>query len=113
MRWILGNSGEDEAAWLSATGSCLTGPAVAQAGDIDSAAVTIRIRAGRLCQINTSRRAAYGYDQRFEVLGSNGLLACGNHKPSEVTQMDASGVKTDKPEALLRSRRSTRRSTWR
>ncbi len=104
FRWILGNSGEDEAAWLSATGSCLTDPAVGQAGDIDSAAVTIRTQAGRLCQINASRRAAYGYDQRFEVLGSTGLLACGNHKPSEVTQMDAAGVKTDKPEAFFLQR---------
>jgi hypothetical protein len=41
--------------------------------------VTIRTKKGRLCQINTSRRAAYGYDQRFEVLGSAGMLQCGNH----------------------------------
>jgi hypothetical protein len=33
-------------------------------GDVDSTAVTMRTRKGRLAQINTSRRAAYGYDQR-------------------------------------------------
>ena len=78
FRWILCADG-DEAAWLSATGSVLTDPAVGAAGDYDSTAVTIRTRKGRLCQINTTRRAAYGYDQRFEVLGSAGLLQCGNH----------------------------------
>jgi myo-inositol 2-dehydrogenase/D-chiro-inositol 1-dehydrogenase len=49
-------------------------------GDVDSTAVTIRTRKGRLAQINTSRRAAYGYDQRFEVLGSKGMLQCGNRR---------------------------------
>ena len=70
FRWIL----EDEAQSIYATGTCQVDPAIGQAGDVDSTAVTIRTRGGRLCQINTSRRAAYGYDQRFEVLGSQGLL---------------------------------------
>jgi myo-inositol 2-dehydrogenase / D-chiro-inositol 1-dehydrogenase len=74
FRWIL----EDEAETLHAAGSCLTDPAVAEAGDIDSTAVTIRTRGGLLCQINTSRRAVYGYDQRFEVLGSKGAWQQGN-----------------------------------
>ena len=100
FRWIL----DDDAVWLSAAGSCLTDPAIAEAGDIDSAAVTIRTRRGRLCQINTSRRAAYGYDQRFEVLGSKGLLACGNQRPTEVTQADAAGTRTDNPEHFFLQR---------
>jgi len=100
FRWIL----DDDAVWLSATGSCLTDPSIAEAGDIDSAAVTIRTRRGRLCQINTSRRAAYGYDQRFEVLGSTGLLACGNQRPTEVTQADASGTHVDNPEHFFLQR---------
>ena len=103
FRWILADGG-DEAAWISATGSCLTDPAIAEVGDIDTTAVTLRTTAGKLCQINTSRRAAYGYDQRFEVLGSKGLVACGNHKPTEVMQMDASGVHVDKPEHFFLQR---------
>ncbi len=103
FRWILCADG-DEAAWLSATGSVLTDPAIAAAGDVDSTAVTIRTRKGRLCQINTSRRAAYGYDQRFEVLGSGGLLQCGNHTPTEVVQWDAQGIRADKPEAFFLQR---------
>ena len=103
FRWILCADG-DEAAWLSATGSVLTDPAVGEAGDFDCTAVSIRTKKGRLCQINTTRRAAYGYDQRFEVLGSAGLLQCGNHTPSEVVQWDANGVKADKPEAFFLQR---------
>jgi myo-inositol 2-dehydrogenase/D-chiro-inositol 1-dehydrogenase len=103
FRWILCADG-DEAAWLSATGSCLVDPEIATVGDIDSAAVTIRTRRGRLAQINTSRRAAYGYDQRFEVLGSAGMLQCANLRPTEVVQSDARGVHADKPEHVFLQR---------
>lgn len=103
FRWILCADG-DEAAWLSATGSVLTDPAVGAAGDFDCTAVTIRTHKGRLCQINTTRRAAYGYDQRFEVLGSAGLLQCGNHTPTEVKHWGASGIQADKPEAFFLQR---------
>lgn len=100
FRWLLG----DEAASVHATGSCLVDPAIASAGDIDSCAVTIRTRRGRLCQINTSRRAAYGYDQRFEVLGSLGMLQAGNHAPTAVTAHTAAHVSQDKPEAFFLER---------
>jgi myo-inositol 2-dehydrogenase / D-chiro-inositol 1-dehydrogenase len=103
FRWILCADG-DEAVWLSATGSVLTDPAIAKLGDVDSTAVSIRTAKGRLCQINTTRRAAYGYDQRFEVLGSKGLLQCGNHTPTEVVQWDANGIRADKPEAFFLQR---------
>ncbi len=103
FRWILCGDG-DKAAWLSATGSCLTDPAIGKAGDFDCTAVTIKTVKGRLCQINTTRRAAYGYDQRFEVIGSQGMLQCGNHKPSEVTQATAQGTSQDNPEAFFLQR---------
>jgi myo-inositol 2-dehydrogenase / D-chiro-inositol 1-dehydrogenase len=103
FRWILG----DEAETLHATGSCLTDPAIEQAGDADSTAVTIRTKGGRLCQINTTRRAAYGYDQRFEVLGSGGMLQAGNVRPTEVTAFSARAVSTDVPEAFFLERYRT------
>ncbi|GLU32634.1 inositol 2-dehydrogenase [Trinickia caryophylli] len=100
FRWIL----DDEAETLHATGSCLTDPAIAEAGDIDATAVTIRTKRGRLCQINTSRRAAYGYDQRFEVLGSGGMLQAGNVRPTEVAAWSATAISTDLPEAFFLER---------
>ncbi|PTB22130.1 inositol 2-dehydrogenase [Trinickia symbiotica] len=100
FRWIL----DDEAETIHATGSCLTDPSIAEAGDVDSTAVTIRTKRGRLCQINTTRRAAYGYDQRFEVLGSGGMLQAGNVRPTEVTAFSAKAVSTDVPEPFFLER---------
>lgn len=104
FRWILG----DEAQTLHATGSCLTDSAVHDAGDIDSTAVTIRTRRGLLCQINTSRRAAYGYDQRFELLGNKGMLQAGNVRPTEVSAWLAGGIATDVPEPFFLNATGTR-----
>ncbi|WP_077403012.1 inositol 2-dehydrogenase [Janthinobacterium sp. LM6] len=100
FRWIL----DDEAVSVHATGSCLVDPAIGEAGDLDTAVVTIRTAKGRLCQINASRRAAYGYDQRFEVLGSAGMLQAGNHKPTEVTAYGAVNVSVDRPEDFFLER---------
>ena len=100
FRWVL----EDEAESVHATGSCLVDSAIGEAGNVDSTAVTIRTRGGRLCQINTSRRAAYGYDQRFEVLGSKGLLQARNHAPTQVVAQTAAGVIEDKPEHFFLER---------
>jgi myo-inositol 2-dehydrogenase / D-chiro-inositol 1-dehydrogenase len=100
FRFVLG----DEAETVYATGSCLVDPTIADAGDIDSSVVTIRTRRGRLCQINTSRRAVYGYDQRFEVLGSKGMLQAGNVCPTQVAAYTSNSVSTDLPEAFFLER---------
>ncbi len=97
FRWIL----DDEAETVHANASCLVDPAIAEAGDVDSTAVTIRTKRGRLCQINTSRRAAYGYDQRFEVLGSGGMLQAGNHAPTEVVASTTTAVVARPARAFL------------
>ena len=67
-RWLLG----EEPVEVFAAGSCLVDPAVAKIGDIDSAMVVMQTASGRLCHINNSRRATYGYDQRIEVHGVEG-----------------------------------------
>jgi myo-inositol 2-dehydrogenase/D-chiro-inositol 1-dehydrogenase len=100
FRWILG----DDAATVHASASCLVDQAIAAAGDADSTAVTIRTKRDRLCVINTSRRAAYGYDQRFEVLGSKGMLQAGNHRPTEVVASTATAVSADLPEHFFLER---------
>ena len=46
-------------------------PKVAEVGDVDTSIVTIRMASGALCQIDSSRRAGYGYDERF---GSKGMI---------------------------------------
>jgi len=100
FRWILA----DEAESVYATGSCLVDPAIGREGDVDSTAVTIRTKRGRLAQINTTRRAAYGYDQRFEVIGAKGMLQAGNHRPTEVTVSNGTSVTNDLPEHFFLER---------
>jgi myo-inositol 2-dehydrogenase/D-chiro-inositol 1-dehydrogenase len=92
-RWLLG----EEPVEVFAYGSCLVDPAVAEVGDVDSAMVLMRTRSGRLCHINNSRRATYGYDQRIEVLGAKGRLIAGNHAATTVELADGEAVKRDKP----------------
>jgi len=75
----------------------LVDPAIGKAGDVDTAVVVITFANGCLGVIDNSRRATYGYDQRVEVFGSKGALACGNDTPSSVTLSNETGVAGDKP----------------
>ena len=45
--------------------------------------------------ISNSRRAAYGYDQRIEVHGSDGLVSAGNPVATTVARAGRSGFVTD------------------
>ena len=61
-----------------ARGALRIEPSFAQAGDIDTAVVTLVHEDGCLTTIDNSRRAAYGYDQRVEVFGSRGMALSEN-----------------------------------
>ncbi len=92
-RFLLG----DEAEQIFAVGNVLVDPAIGEAGDIDTAIVTMRFRKGTLATIDNSRRAVYGYDQRIEVFGSEGMVAVGNKTPDHVIHADDGGVHAAKP----------------
>lgn len=68
LRWLV----EDEPVEVYSLGAALVDPAIGEAGDVDTSLVTLRMRKGALCQIDCSRRTAYGYDERVEVFGSAG-----------------------------------------
>lgn len=82
---------DEEPVEIFATGSCLVDPAIGGAGDIDTAAVTLRTASGRICQVSNSRRASYGYDQRIEVHGSTGMLSAANVAENLVEQAGPEG----------------------
>lgn len=82
---------------VTAHGSCLVDPAIGDAGDIDSAVVVLAYDDGRLATIHNSRRAAYGYDQRVEVLGATGGLAAQNVPENTLVISNARGVTSGKP----------------
>ena len=65
-----------------------------EAGDVDTAAVTLTTGSGRICQISNSRRATYGYDQRIEVHGARGMLRAGNILENTVQIAGADGFKS-------------------
>jgi len=92
-RWLLG----EEPVELYAQASCLVDPAIGEAGDVDTAVVVMKTASGVLCQIDNSRRAVYGYDQRIEVLGSAGMLLADNPRPTTVVRAGADTVASDKP----------------
>ncbi len=82
---------------VSAFGSSLVDPAIGAAGDVDTAVATLTYADGRLAVIKNSRRAAFGYDQRVELLGSGGLLQAGNMLENSVVKSTAAGVTGAKP----------------
>ncbi|WP_256752179.1 inositol 2-dehydrogenase [Mesorhizobium sp. Mes31] len=87
----------EEPVELFATGSSLVAPQYAKLGDYDTAMFVLRTASGRQCHINNSVRAAYGYDQRIEVHGADGMLRAGNRVPTSVEVSGAKAVSRDKP----------------
>ena len=75
----------------------LVDPAIGEAGDIDTAIISMKMKNGALCVIDNCRRASYGYDQRAEVFGSKGMVAVENDSTSNAKIATADGVKYEKP----------------
>ena len=65
---------DKEVTEVFAKGAVLVDPAIGEAGDIDTAIITLTYEDGTLAVIDNSREAAYGYDQRVEVFGSKGMV---------------------------------------
>lgn len=61
-----------------AVGDVRVDPAIGEAGDLDTTVVTMRHADRTLTVIDNSRRAAYGFDQRLEAFGSDGMAISGN-----------------------------------
>jgi myo-inositol 2-dehydrogenase / D-chiro-inositol 1-dehydrogenase len=90
-RWLMG----EEPAEVFSSASCLIDPAIAAAGDVDTAKTILRTATGRLCAISNSRRSGYGYDQRIEAYGSEGSLRADNVMESTVATWGEHGAAGD------------------
>jgi len=86
-RWLLG----EEIDTVQAAASVLTDPAIGIAGDYDSVNVILRTATGKQAIITNSRRAAYGYDQRIEVLGATGAVSALNTAEANIEIADSNG----------------------
>ncbi len=71
--------------------------AIGEAGDVDTAVITLKFANGVIGTIDNSRRAVYGYDQRVEVFGSGGSISTGNRFSNQATIQTTQGVWRDLP----------------
>ena len=99
-RWLMG----EEPIEIHAMGSCLINPALREVGDIDTATLSLRTASGKLCQINNSRQAVYGYDQRIEAFGSDGMLQSHHRTETHVIRTDKQGIRKDSPQTFFLER---------
>jgi myo-inositol 2-dehydrogenase/D-chiro-inositol 1-dehydrogenase len=82
---------------ITAIGHSIINPEIGAAGDVDTSVVTMEYADGKIAVIRNSRRAAYGYDQRIEILGSEGLLQAENITENSVVKSTNAGVVSAKP----------------
>ena len=75
----------------------LVDPAIGEAGDVDTAVITLKMENGAIAVIDNSRKAVYGYDQRAEVFGSKGMVATGNDTASGAVISNENGVTGEVP----------------
>lgn len=89
---------------VMAVGAAIVDPEIGAAGDVDTAIVTLAFAHGAMAVIKNSRRAVYGYDQRIELLGSEGLLSAGNVLENTVSKATTAGISSAKPEHFFLER---------
>ncbi|MCI9124077.1 MAG: inositol 2-dehydrogenase [Eubacterium sp.] len=75
----------------------LVDTAIGEAGDVDTAVITLKMENGSIAVIDNSRKAVYGYDQRVEVFGSAGMVSASNDCASTAVISNAQGVTGEKP----------------
>lgn len=93
VRFLAGCDAEE----IYVQSAVLVDPAIGEAGDVDTAIITLKMENGAIAVIDNSRRAAYGYDQRAEVFGSKGMVATANDTLSTAVLSNAEGVTGEKP----------------
>ena len=92
-RFLIG----DEVEEIYTAGGVMVDPKIGEAGDLDAAIVTMRFRNGVIATIDNCRQAAYGYDQRVEILGSAGKIATENCYPNQAEISTGKTVHRDLP----------------
>ena len=92
-RFLIG----DEVEEIYTAAAVRVDPEIGKAGDLDTALMVLRFRNGVIGTIDNSRKAAYGYDQRVEILGSAGAIATGNCYPNQAVISTATEIRRDLP----------------
>ena len=95
MARFLAGSEVDEVCVMA--GVMVGAPAIGEVGDVDTATVLLRFSNGVIGMIENCRRAAYGYDQRVEVLGSAGAVRPKNRISNTAIISDSTSIRRDLP----------------
>ncbi len=66
-------------------------------GDVDTAIITLTFENGALGVIDNSRKAVYGYDQRLEIFGSEGMVNVDNNFPENHRYYTSEGIHRSLP----------------
>ena len=93
VRFVSGSEVEE----VQAFGTVRVDPRIGEAGDVDTAVVSLRLASGALAVIENSRRAIYGYDQRLEAFGVEGAIEAGNRTGSSTLLKTSAGVRSENP----------------
>ena len=93
VRYLSGEEVES----VFAMGGVMVDKAIGEAGDIDTAVITMRLKSGALAVIDNCRRATYRYDQRAEAFGELGQVAISNDCASNAVISNGDGVTAEKP----------------
>lgn len=89
---------EEEPTEVFAVADALIDPALGkELNEVDSTMIIMRTASGKMCHINGSRTAVYGYDQRIELLGKSGMLISGNRKPHALERYNSSSSGAKEP----------------
>ncbi len=82
---------------IFAMAGVMVDPAIGEAGDVDTATILLHFTNGVIGTIENCRRAAYGYDQRVEVLGSAGAVGTENKYSNTAIISDSRAIRRDLP----------------
>jgi myo-inositol 2-dehydrogenase / D-chiro-inositol 1-dehydrogenase len=70
---------------------------IAEIGDITTSIIALKFENGAVGTIQNCRKAVFGYDQRLEILGSEGNAEIANNFPNTATISTAKSVSRDLP----------------
>ncbi|MHB0987233.1 MAG: inositol 2-dehydrogenase [Bellilinea sp.] len=76
---------------LYVMGNVLITPEIQEFGDLDTTIVSLKFTNGAIGTIDNSRQAVYGYDQRLEVLCSDGVAIANNEVETTISKGDRRG----------------------
>lgn len=91
VRWITSSDPVE----VFAAGSALAEPELVGLGDVDTSLCVLRLPGGALVQIDSTRRTGYGYDERIEVFGSDGMVEARRQPTGSVARYSAGSIVED------------------